>query len=213
MERYDFYRYFSSLSTSEIVKNITSNNGEDEYTRLISRSENLISAAFSYRSDITNSYFNQFGEREEFSYQYWSHVNFYLLTYEQSCYVVVENPSRSLQRFFNKWSGSVDFNSKFDELNLEALYDWLVGFKSLRVVKAKYKNITVSGSTSAVIEMTSKGNAVKDISKLRIVEDAKLIKLKAEFYDGDRKVVLEVASNSTFSIDVSDGSNLEWLID
>ncbi|ENM0187401.1 hypothetical protein AB5X33_002491 [Enterobacter hormaechei] len=169
-----------------------------------------------YRSEIKSTYvemekihqdyLDPLGERYEQTLINYNIFEFSISPMEKDIYLLsIINPPKSIKKFIDRLSSSFNYEVTFSMIDLhlnEIIKRLSTNEKTrlLKINKLKASGLKLNDSSTACIDLVSKGNAVQEIDDYAKGSMYTIDKIKGQMYFNDQKISFEMSKTGLLSL-------------
>lgn len=210
LQRIKWYKVKTKFTLSELADLLTSNAYSD--TRAVGfvnveHDIDIISAIFTEFNKQIIELEDPFGNLVTNEIQNFNYVDFSLRLIEDGFYLLsFIEPPKSLKSFINYLSLILDFKITVSQLEIDIL-KFIETFKScysiykLDTNKIRLTGVLVNENSKAIIELTSKANALDDIESLINSRNYRLDKIRTTCFVSGEKIKFELSRSGALSVE------------
>lgn len=166
---------------------------------------------------IHQNYVDPLGERHEQTIINYNIFEFSIATLEKGVHLLsICNPPKSIKKFIDRLSSSFEYEVTFSmiDLHLNEVINKLSSNKKiqlLKINKLKASGLKLNDSSTACIDITSKGNAIKEIEDYSSGSKYIIDKVKGQMYYNDQKISFEMSKSGLITVN-SEEFNIDEII-
>ncbi|HCM6457409.1 TPA: hypothetical protein N3001_002953 [Klebsiella aerogenes] len=180
---------------------------DSEYGFLdIDYQNNEIKTTYVEMERIHQDYLDPLGERYEQTFINYNIFEFSIITMEKDIHLLsIINPPKSIKKFIDRLSSSFSYEVTFSmvELRLNEIINRLTineNIRLLKINKLKASGLKLNDTSTACIDIVSKGNAVQEIDDYAKGSMYTIDKIKGQMYFNDQKVSFEMSKSGLLSV-------------
>lgn len=159
---------------------------------------------------IHQDYLDPLGERYEQTLINYNIFEFSITAMESNIYLLsIINPPKSIKKFIDRFSSSFNYEVTFSmvDLHLNEIIKKLSTNKKiqlLKINKLKASGLKLNDTSTACIDIISKGNAVQDIDDYAKGSMYTIDKIKGQMYFNDQRISFEMSKSGLLSLSNED---------
>ncbi|MCA6942648.1 hypothetical protein LF927_15800 [Pectobacterium polaris] len=193
----DFYEFFHKKSFSV----------GSEYGFLDVNSQfDEIKSTYVEMEKVHQDYIDPLGERYEQTIVSYNVFEFSITNLDKGISLLsICNPPKSIKKFIDRLSSSFDYEVTFSmiDLNLNEIIHKLLSnqrIQLLHINKLKASGLKLNDTSTACIDITSKGNAVKEVEAYANGSKYIIDKIKGQMHYNEKKISFEMSKLGLISI-------------
>ncbi|AYW21711.1 MULTISPECIES: hypothetical protein [Klebsiella/Raoultella group] len=176
----------------------------------VNSQSNEIKSTYVEMEKIHQDYIDPLGERYEQTFVSYNVFEFSITTLDKGIYLLsICNPPKSIKKFIERLSSYFEYEVTFSMvvLNLNEIIHKLLSnerIQLLHINKLKASGLKLNDTSTACIDIISKGNAVKEVETYANGSKYTIDKIKGQMYYDEQKISFEMSKSGLISINNED---------